>query len=99
MLIEFKVKNYLSFKDQQVLSMVASSDTSLSENTIKTEILGKRKLLRCAVLFGPNASGKSNFMNQLRHFYRASKKEIYTRIWRAYGHNYAVPMLVILRIL
>jgi len=65
MLIDFKFSNYLSFKDEQSLSMIASSDRSLIQNTIAHESLGKRKLLRSAVVYGPNASGKSNLMNAI----------------------------------
>lgn len=62
MLIEFRAKNFKSFRDEQVFSMVASSDKSLPENTIATKLLGGRRLLRSAVLYGANASGKSNLI-------------------------------------
>lgn len=65
MLIEFRVKNFKSFRDEQVFSMVASSDKSLPENTITTQFLGGRRLLRSAVLYGANASGKSNLIKAL----------------------------------
>ena len=57
MLIEFRVKNFKSFKDEQVFSMVASSDDSLIENIQSPESLGKRKLVSSAVIYGANASG------------------------------------------
>lgn len=60
MLIEFKVKNYRSFKDEQVLSMVASSHSELSENEF-TRIEGL-PLLTTAAIYGANASGKSNLL-------------------------------------
>jgi uncharacterized protein len=63
MLIEFRVKNFLSFKDWTVFSMVASSDRSLPENLIQTEGFGNRNLLRSAVIYGANAAGKSNLNN------------------------------------
>jgi AAA15 family ATPase/GTPase len=62
MLIELKVKNFRSFKEEAILSMVASSDKSLPENTIETENFGTRKLLRSAVVYGANAAGKSNLI-------------------------------------
>jgi hypothetical protein len=64
MLIEFRVSNFKSFKEEQVLSMVASSDKSLLENTFEVRDLGIR-LLRSAVVYGANASGKSNLMEAL----------------------------------
>ncbi len=32
MLVEFRVKNFRSFRDEQVLSLVASNDTELDGN-------------------------------------------------------------------
>ena len=63
MLIDFSVKNYLSFKDEQVLSLVASADKSLLDNTILDETTWGTRLLRSLVIYGPNASGKSNLLN------------------------------------
>ncbi|MFC1678033.1 ATP/GTP-binding protein [Planctomycetota bacterium] len=62
MLVEFRVKNFRSFKDEQVFSMVASNDDILSENCV-TE--GKLQLLKAAGVYGPNASGKSNLVKAL----------------------------------
>ena len=62
MLVEFKVTNFRSFRDTQVFSMVASSDQTLADNTITTAALGKRRLLRSAVVYGANAAGKSNLI-------------------------------------
>jgi hypothetical protein len=62
MLIEFQVKNFRSFRDQQVLSMVAASDKELRDtNTAKTPAF-KHNLVRSAIIYGPNASGKSNLI-------------------------------------
>jgi AAA15 family ATPase/GTPase len=65
MLIEFRFKNFKSFRDEQVFSMVASSDKSLPENVISDEALRKHRLVRSAVLYGANAAGKSNFVDAL----------------------------------
>ncbi len=65
MLIEFRVKNFKSFKDEQVFSMVASSDSDLPDNFIVPGSSGKQKLLKSAVLYGANASGKSNFIEAI----------------------------------
>lgn len=61
MLVEFSVKNFRSFRDEQRLSMVASSDKSLPTNLIKTVAL-RTPLTRSAVIYGPNAAGKSNLV-------------------------------------
>lgn len=66
MLIEFRVKNYRSIRDEQVLSLVASSDVELLDNTHDT---GKLRLLKSAAIYGHNASGKSNIIRAI-HFAR-----------------------------
>lgn len=63
MLIEFKVKNFRSFKDEAVLSMVASADKSLPDNSSAVENFGKRRILHSAAIFGANAAGKTNLIN------------------------------------
>lgn len=62
MLIEFKVKNFRSFRDEVVFSMVASTDKSLLENTITIPEFGNRSLLRSSVIYGSNAAGKTNLV-------------------------------------
>jgi len=63
MLIEFTVGNYRSFKDKKTLRMDASA--AVSEHRDNLISVGKQKLLRSAVLFGANASGKSNLLRAM----------------------------------
>ncbi len=70
MLIEFNVQNFRSIKKEVTLSLVASPDKSLDNNLIKTDLL-RDNLLRSAVIYGANASGKSNVVlafNSLKNF-------------------------------
>lgn len=62
MLIEFKVKNYRSFKDEQTLSMLASFDDSLPGNVTRPTVRKGGKFLNTAAVYGANASGKSNLV-------------------------------------
>jgi len=62
MLIEFSVENFRSIKEKVTLSLLASSDKSLDNNLIKTDVLKKDNLLRSAVIYGANASGKTNIV-------------------------------------
>ena len=64
MIEEISFKNILSFKDETVLSFEATSDTSIESSHVVTMPNGTR-LLRFAVVFGPNASGKSNLLYSL----------------------------------
>ena len=62
MLIEFSVGNYLSIKDRQTLRLDASS---ISEHKDQLIDAGRYQLLRSAVIYGANASGKSNLSRAL----------------------------------
>ena len=62
MLVEFKVANYRSFREEQTLSLVASRDKQLEENCVDQ---GKLQLLKAVGIYGPNASGKSNLIKAL----------------------------------
>ena len=66
MLVEFRVKNFRSLRDEQVLSLVASKDRTLQDtHTLATDLKAAPTLLRSAVIYGANASGKSNLLNNL----------------------------------
>jgi AAA15 family ATPase/GTPase len=68
MLVEFRVKNFRSLRDEQVLSLVASKDKTLQDtHTLATGIKAAPVLLRSAVLYGANASGKSNLIKALQY--------------------------------
>ncbi len=72
MLVEFSVQNYRSFKERVTLSMVAaklrSSDKQLDTDNV-IEVNNKLALLRSGLIYGANASGKSNLVQAL-HFMR-----------------------------
>ncbi len=67
MLVEFKVANYKSFTEEaQTLSMVANTDTLFrKENCFNPPGNFDLPLVRSAVLYGPNASGKSSLISAL----------------------------------
>jgi AAA15 family ATPase/GTPase len=68
MLIEFRIKNFRSLRDEQVLSLVASKDKTLQDtHTQVTGISAAPTLLRSAVVYGANASGKSNLIKALQY--------------------------------
>ena len=60
MLIQFSVENFLSIKDKVVLSLLASKDNEHPEHLI---VDGNKSYLKSAVIYGANASGKSNVLN------------------------------------
>ena len=64
MIREFRVNNFRSFWTEQVLSFEATKDTLGEGYQVKTMEDGTR-LLRFAIVYGANASGKSNLLNAL----------------------------------
>jgi len=67
MLIEFSVTNFRSIRGTQTLNMAASKyDKELvGTNCTETPVVGLPRLLRSAVIYGPNAAGKSNLLKAL----------------------------------
>jgi len=67
MLVQFRIKNFRSLRDEQVLSLVASTDkTLLDTHTFSTGLKAAPYLLKSAVVYGANASGKSNLIKALQ---------------------------------
>lgn len=61
MIQEIKIKNFLSFKDEVKLSFEASKD-NFAEDSQVVQINENTRLLRFAIIYGYNASGKSNLL-------------------------------------
>lgn len=59
MLIEFSVKNFMSFKDKVTLSMEKGSGNENIDNVVFNDITN---LLKVSAIYGANASGKSNLL-------------------------------------
>ena len=64
MIQEFKVRNYLSFKDEAIFSFEATKDT-FAEDYQVVEVAQDVRLLRFGIVYGANASGKSNLLSAL----------------------------------
>ncbi|MGF6847120.1 AAA15 family ATPase/GTPase [Chitinophaga sp. W3I9] len=63
MLLEFSVTNYLSFKEKTTLNLSATAIKEHVASNIFTS--GRHNLLKGAVIYGANASGKSNFVKAM----------------------------------
>jgi len=56
MLVEFRVSNFRSIRDEALLSLLASSDKTCEDtNVIQTDAPGVKRVLRSAAIFGPNS--------------------------------------------
>jgi AAA15 family ATPase/GTPase len=60
MLVEFKVNNFKSIKDTIHFSMLSSSKDEGNSFEVR-----KYEVLQSAIVYGANASGKSNFLKAL----------------------------------
>lgn len=71
MIIQFSISNYLSFREPATLSLAATSlkEPEAESNGASFQLDGiNLRLLKSAVIFGANASGKSNFIKALYFF-------------------------------
>lgn len=78
MLEELIAKNFLSFRNEVCLSFEASNDTMGEEKLVTTMPDGKR-LLRFAMIYGANASGKTNVLmalDWLKHYWTFAPQNI-----------------------
>ena len=66
MLLQFTIKNYKVFGDEIKLNMIASADNKMAnDNIIELPKFGLR-VLKSAVMYGANASGKSKFIEAVQ---------------------------------
>ena len=65
MLLSFEFSNFRSFKDRTTLKMKAGSQTTFNDRLIRSD---NNRILPAAVIYGANASGKSNVILALECF-------------------------------
>jgi AAA15 family ATPase/GTPase len=66
MLVEFSVSNFRSIREEQKLSMVATSSNELEQTHVfASGAPGVDRLLRSAAIYGANAAGKSNLLKAM----------------------------------
>lgn len=83
MLIEFRVENHRSIRDEQVLTMEAGRGGESTDTRPRNVSGHKEKLLPAAVIYGANASGKSNFLSAI-NFMREAVLQSH-RAWEPQG--------------
>lgn len=64
-LIQFRVKNFASFKNEAILDLRAVSYKDMKSHLIE---VGKNKVVKTLGIYGANASGKSNLVSALYFF-------------------------------
>lgn len=65
MIVDFSVSNFRSIKGEQTLSLSATNLREKKASLISLKEYKKVKLLRAAIIYGANASGKSNLLRAI----------------------------------
>ena len=63
MILQFKAKNILSIRDEQILDFTASADNTYEDYAVVK--IKNVRISKLGVIYGPNASGKSNILKAL----------------------------------
>lgn len=75
MLVQFMLKNVLSFKNETILDMTAINAYKEHESNL-IDYGTKEKILRVAAIYGANASGKSNLYLAMTYFQRIVRESL-----------------------
>ncbi len=67
MIIEYSVENFKSIKEEQILSLVKNSSNEYPHNYFDSKAPVTPELLKTAVIYGANASGKTSLLKSLFH--------------------------------
>ena len=67
MIAEFSIENYFSIKSVQKISFEPSSDTFMSDE-YSYEVKEGVRLLKIGIIYGANASGKTNILSAIDFF-------------------------------
>ena len=67
MIAEFSIENFFSIKSAQKISFAPSADTFMSDE-YSYEVKEGLRLLKVGIIYGANASGKTNILNAIEFF-------------------------------
>jgi len=70
MLLRFRVSNFRSIRTQQEFSLIASTHLKDHEESV-LRLTDNTSVLRCAAIYGANASGKTNVLKAFSYMMRA----------------------------
>lgn len=85
MLVKFKVKNFKSFKDLTEFSMESTKLKNLKESN--TFDINNISLLKSAVVYGANASGKSSLLDAMEQMKQIVKNSVSIEKTKKYFHQ------------
>lgn len=90
-MLEFRIKNYKSFKDEVTFSTISSCKEKNFDYSIFKKKIGKKeiKCLPTSVVYGANASGKTNLISAMETFKRIIEDRKITNKTDYYSPNIA----------
>ena len=74
MLVQFSVQNFRSIKERVTLSMISAEEESIENNVFTPKGGGGKNLLKTALIYGANASGKTTILKAMQFMLYLIKK-------------------------
>ena len=101
MLVGFSVSNYKSFQDTQKISFIASK---IARHKDHISTIAGRKVLKSALIFGANASGKSNLIKAVKFskdiiLLGTDRIDLNKKYFRINSESYKIPGIFEYRII
>lgn len=90
MLCQFKFRNFKSYRDETILDMEAANIEEFSDSLLPPPGNNFDHILPIAVIFGPNAGGKSNAINALAYLV----SRVVSPIYRSTGEGNPFGMIL-----
>ena len=78
MILQFKVKNFLSIRDEQTLDFTASTDKTYEKYAVVK--IKNVRISKLGIIYGPNASGKSNILKALYWLFMFTTNEDFRKL-------------------
>lgn len=78
MILQFKVKNFLSIREEQILDLTAATDKTYEEYAVVK--IKNVRISKLGVIYGPNASGKSNILKALYWLFMFTTNEDFRKL-------------------
>ena len=78
MILQFNVKNFLSIRDEQTLDFTASTDKTYEKYAVVK--IKNVRISKLGIIYGPNASGKSNILKALYWLFMFTTNEDFRKL-------------------
>jgi AAA15 family ATPase/GTPase len=96
MLLQLKIENFLSYKNEVVFDMTASSLKEKNPELLIDPIFEARneKILRTAAIYGANGSGKSNLLKAIEFIIETVTGKKDSELWQNFNYSQSNPFIL-----